>query len=88
MKTHGCLFCLIYTLKLFWVFLIGDFFFFNSIVTLICKESSIRTAAHFMIAIYGSFQNNNTSRQEQKGFMEFNSELLLLLLLLLNLFIY
>lgn len=48
---------------------------------------SIRTAAHFMIAIYGSFQNNNTSRQEQKGFMEFNSELLLLLLLL-NLFIY
>ena len=63
------------------------FFFFYSIVTLICKESSIRTAAHFMIAIYGSFQNNNTSRQEQKGFMEFNSELLLLLLLL-NLFIY
>lgn len=41
-----------------------------------------------MIAIYGSFQNNNTSRQEQKGFMEFNSELLLLLLLLLNLFTY
>ena len=43
-----------------------------------------------MIAIYGSFQNNNTCRQEQKGFMEFNSELLLLLLLLLllNLFIY
>ena len=40
-----------------------------------------------MIAIYGSFQNNNTSRQEQKGFMEFKSELLLLLLLL-NLFIY
>ena len=64
-------------------------FFLYSIVTLICKESSIRTAAHFMIAIYGSFQNNNTCRQEQKGFMEFNSELLLLLLLLLlNLFIY
>ena len=40
-----------------------------------------------MIAIYGSFQNNNTCRQEQKGFMEFNSELLLLLLLL-KLFIY
>ena len=38
-----------------------------------------------MIAVYGSFQNNNTCRQEQKGFMEFNSELLLLLL---NLFIY
>ena len=66
----------------------GFLFFLYFIVTLICKESSIRTAAHFMIAIYGSFQNNNTCRQEQKGFMEFNSELLLLLLLLLNLFIY
>ena len=65
----------------------GFLFFLYSIVT--CKDSSIRTAAHFMIAIYGSFQNNNTCRQEQKGFMEFNSELLLLLLLLLlNLFIY
>ena len=64
----------------------GFLFFLYSIVTLICKESSIRTAAHFMIVIYGSFQNNNTCRQEQKGFMEFNSELLLLLLL--NLFIY
>ena len=68
----------------------GFLFFLYSIVTLICKEISIRTAAHFMIVIYGSFQNNNTCRQEQKGFMEFNSELLLLLLLLLllNLFIY
>lgn len=66
----------------------GFLFFLYSIVTLICKESSIRTVAHFMIAIYGSFQNNNICRQEQKGFMEFNSELLLLLLLLLNLFIY
>lgn len=66
----------------------GFLFFLYSVVILICKESSIRTAAHFMIAIYGSFQNNNTCRQEQKGFMEFNSELLLLLLLLLNLFIY
>lgn len=83
MKNDGCLFCLIYNLKLFWGFL----FFLYSVVTLICKESSIRTAAHFMIAIYGSFQNNNTCRQEQKGFVEFNPELLLLLLLL-NLFIY
>ena len=83
MKNDGCLFCLIYNLKLFWEFL----FFLYSVVTLSCIESSIRTAAHFMIAIYGSFQNNNTCRQEQKGFMEFNSELLLLLLLL-NLFIY
>lgn len=66
----------------------GFLFFLYSVVILICKESSIRTAAHFMIAIYGSFQNNNICRQEQKGFMEFNSELLLLLLLLLNLFIY
>ena len=66
----------------------GFLFFLYSVVILTCKESSIRTAAHFMIAIYGSFQNNNTCRQEQKGFMEFNSELLLLLLLLLNLFIY
>ena len=57
----------------------GFLFFLYSIVTLICKEISIRTAAHFMIVIYGSFQNNNTCRQEQKGFMEFNSELLLLL---------
>lgn len=65
----------------------GFLFFLYSVVILICKESSIRTAAHFMIAIYGSFQNNNICRQEQKGFMEFNSELLLLLLLL-NLFIY
>jgi len=63
----------------------GFLLFLYSVVTLICKESSIRTAAHFMIAVYGSFQNNNTCRQEQKGFMEFNSELLLLLL---NLFIY
>ena len=61
----------------------GFLFFLYSIVTLICKEISIRTAAHFMIVIYGSFQNNNTCRQEQKGFMEFNSEVLVLLLLLL-----